>query len=247
MAILREQGVNGQLEMAAAFDRAGFECIDIHMQDLIDKRINLDSFNGLVACGGFSYGDVLGAGGGWAKTILYNHNLTKMFESFFNRTNTFSLGVCNGCQMMSQLRDLIPGAASWPDFSRNQSEQFEARLVMVEIIESPSLLLRDMAGSKIPVVVAHGEGRVSGKNTYENKVMRYIDNSGNTTETYPLNPNGSPDGLTGFTNDDGRITIMMPHPERIFLRKQFSYLPSSWNNEYSPWMKIFLNARQWLE
>lgn len=246
MAILREQGVNGQLEMAAAFDRAGFECIDVHMQDLIDERIKLDSFNGLVACGGFSYGDVLGAGGGWAKTILYNDKLSKMFESFFNRTDTLSLGVCNGCQMMSQLRDLIPGAASWPDFLRNQSEQFEARLVMVEIMESASLLLKGMSGSKIPVVVAHGEGRVSGSNTDKNKVMRYIDNSGTTTETYPANPNGSLGGSTGYTNDDGRITIMMPHPERIFLRKQFSYLPSTWNNEYSPWMKLFLNARQWL-
>jgi phosphoribosylformylglycinamidine synthase len=246
IAILREQGVNGQLEMAAAFDRAGFECVDVHMQDLIDKRIKLDSFNGLVACGGFSYGDVLGAGGGWAKTILYNDQLSRMFESFFNRTDTFSLGVCNGCQMMSQLRDLIPGAKDWPDFLRNQSDQFEARLVMVEIMESPSLLLKDMAGSKIPVVVAHGEGRISTVNLNKNTALRYIDNSGHTTDTYPCNPNGSPGGLTGFTNDDGRITIMMPHPERIFLRKQFSYLPPEWNNEYSPWMKLFLNARQWL-
>jgi len=247
MAILREQGVNGQLEMAAAFDRAGFECIDVHMQDLIDGQIKLDSFNGLVACGGFSYGDVLGAGGGWAKSILYSDYISKMFEKFFNRTDTFSLGVCNGCQMISQLRDLIPGVTSWPDFIRNQSEQFEARLVMVEIMKSPSILFKDMAGSKIPVVVAHAEGRVSYKPTdlMTNAAMRYIDNSGVSTERYPLNPNGSINGLTGLTNDDGRITIMMPHPERVFLRKQFSYLPSQWNNEYSPWMKMFLNAQTW--
>jgi phosphoribosylformylglycinamidine synthase len=246
MAILREQGVNGQIEMAAAFDRAGFECIDVHMQDLIDDRIKLDSFNGLVACGGFSYGDVLGAGGGWAKTILYNDRLSKMFETFFARTDTFSLGVCNGCQMMSQLRDLIPGASSWPDFLRNQSEQFEARLVMVEVMESASVLLKDMVGSKIPVVVAHGEGRASSSELNSNAALRYIDHVGKSTETYPLNPNGSFGGMTGFTNDDGRITIMMPHPERVFLRKQFSYLPAEWNNEYSPWMKLFLNARNWL-
>tara|TARA_R110002074_G_scaffold402220_2_gene604749 strand:+ start:41895 stop:45761 length:3867 start_codon:yes stop_codon:yes gene_type:complete len=248
MAILREQGVNGQLEMAAAFDRAGFDCVDVHMQDLIDGQIKLDSFNGLVACGGFSYGDVLGAGGGWAKSILYNDKISKMFETFFKRTDTFSLGVCNGCQMMSQLRDLIPGATSWPDFIRNQSEQFEARLVMVEIMESPSILFKDMAGSKMPVVVAHGEGRVSYKSTdlISNAAMRYIDNTGVVTENYPHNPNGSINGCTGFTNDDGRINIMMPHPERVFLRKQFSYLPSQWVNEYSPWIKMFLNARDWL-
>ncbi len=247
MAILREQGVNGQIEMAAAFDRAGFECIDIHMQDLIDGQITLESFNGLVACGGFSYGDVLGAGGGWAKTILYNDTLSKMFETFFNRTDTFSLGVCNGCQMMSQLRDLIPGASSWPDFLRNQSEQFEARLVMVEVMESPSILFKDMAGSKIPVVVAHGEGRISNLASNAQASLRFIDNSGITTQSYPLNPNGSENGLTGFSNEDGRISIMMPHPERVFLSKQFSSLSPAWNNEYSPWMKMFLNARNWLD
>ncbi len=246
MAILREQGVNGQIEMAAAFERAGFECFDIHMQDLIDDRIKLDSFNGLVACGGFSYGDVLGAGGGWAKTILYNDKLSNMFESFFNRTDTFSLGVCNGCQMMSQLRDLIPGAASWPDFIKNKSEQFEARLVMVEVMQSPSILFKDMVGSKIPVVVAHGEGRTS-IDTQVNATLRYVDNSGSVTETYPLNPNGSIGGITGFTNDDGRITIMMPHPERVFLTKQFSSISPEWKHEYSPWMKLFLNARNCLD
>jgi phosphoribosylformylglycinamidine synthase len=247
MAILREQGVNGQTEMAAAFDRAGFECIDVHMQDLIDDHVNLSGFNGLVACGGFSYGDVLGAGGGWAKTILYHDRLSKMFEDFFHRTDTFSLGVCNGCQMMSQLRKLMPGTSDWPDFVRNKSEQFEARLVMVEILKSPSIMLKDMAGSKIPVVVAHGEGRVTNLSdeTKSNAAMRYIDHSSNTTDIYPFNPNGSPNGLTGFSNDDGRITIMMPHPERVFLSKQFSWLPAEWNNEYSPWMKLFLNARNW--
>ena len=246
MAVLREQGVNGQIEMAAAFDRAGFECIDIHMQDLIDNQVTLDSFNGLVACGGFSYGDVLGAGGGWAKTILYNDKLSKMFEDFFKRTDTVSLGVCNGCQMMSQLRDLIPGAASWPNFIKNQSEQFEARLVMVEVMESSSVLFKGMTGSKIPVVVAHGEGQTS-NDSKTNAALRYIDNSGEVTETYPLNPNGSTAGLTGFTSDDGRATIMMPHPERVFLSKQFSSLSTDWKNEYSPWMKLFLNARNCLD
>jgi phosphoribosylformylglycinamidine synthase len=246
MAVLREQGVNGQIEMAAAFDRAGFECIDIHMQDLIDGKITLDNFNGLVACGGFSYGDVLGAGGGWAKTILYNDKLRKMFENFFNRNSTVALGVCNGCQMMSQLRDLIPGASSWPNFIKNNSEQFEARLVMVEVMDSPSVMFKGMNGSKIPVVVAHGEGRTS-NDSHTNAALRYVDNAGAATETYPFNPNGSTNGLTGFSNDDGRITIMMPHPERVFLSKQFSSLSPAWNNEYSPWMKLFINAREFLD
>ena len=246
MAIFREQGVNGQVEMAAAFDRAGFDCVDVHMQDLINGERSLDEFKGLAACGGFSYGDVLGAGGGWAKTILYNEQLAELFSSFFNRTDTFAFGVCNGCQMMSQLRELIPGAQHWPDFIRNESEQFEARLVMVEVMESNSILLRDMSGSKLPVVVAHGEGRVAdGKNA--RAVLRYVDSSGAGTETYPLNPNGSNAGVTGFSNDDGRFTIMMPHPERVFLRKQFSWIPDDWNNEYSPWMQLFINARHWLD
>ena len=248
IAILREQGINGQIEMAAAFDRAGFDCIDVHMQDLIDKNINLKSFDGLVACGGFSYGDVLGAGGGWAKTILYNDNLRKMFEDFFNRRNTIALGVCNGCQMMSHLRELIPGAATWPDFLPNLSEQFEARLIMIEVMDSPSLFFKDMAGSQIPIVVAHGEGRTIARNNEKQSlaIMRYIDNSGMATEKYPYNPNGSKDGLTAFTNEDGRFTIMMPHPERVFLTKQFSWFPKEWKNEYSPWMKFFINAREWL-
>ena len=219
IAVLREQGVNGQLEMAAAFDRVGFDCIDVHMQDLIDNQIKLNSFNALVACGGFSYGDVLGAGGGWAKTILYNDELRKMFEDFFNRKDTFGLGVCNGCQMMSQLRNLVPDASSWPDFVKNDSEQFEARLVMVEVMDSPSIFFKDMAGSQIPIVVAHGEGRILKAPTKEHShaVMRYIDSTGNMTEKYPQNPNGSKYGLTAFTNKDGRFTIMMPHPERVFL------------------------------
>ena len=248
IAILREQGINGQLEMAAAFDRAGFDCLDVHMQDLIEGNITLEKFDGLVACGGFSYGDVLGAGGGWAKTILYNENLRKLFEDFFNRNNTIGLGVCNGCQMMSHIRELIPGAAAWPDFLPNLSEQFEARLVMVEIMDSPSLFFRDMEGSQIPIVVAHGEGRAvpaTGKEK-SSEALRYVDNKGKLTEQYPYNPNGSKYGLTGFTNKDGRFTIMMPHPERVFLTKQFSWFPSEWKSEYSPWMKFFLNAREWL-
>ena len=248
MAILREQGINGQLEMAAAFDRAGFNCIDVHMQDLIDTNIKLDSFDGLAACGGFSYGDVLGAGGGWAKTVLYNEELRTMFENFFNRKNTIGLGVCNGCQMMSHLRDLIPGADTWPDFLPNLSEQFEARLVMIEVMESNSIFFKDMQEYQIPIVVAHGEGRAIMRTDKdkESAVMRYIDNNTKVTEKYPYNPNGSKDGLTAFTNEDGRFTIMMPHPERVFLTKQFSWFPNEWKNEYSPWMKFFLNAREWL-
>ncbi|MEM7027161.1 MAG: phosphoribosylformylglycinamidine synthase [Pseudomonadota bacterium] len=246
IAILREQGVNGQIEMAAAFDRAGFESVDIHMQDLISGDADLKHFDGMVACGGFSYGDVLGAGGGWAKTILFNNKLVDMFSAFFTRQETFALGVCNGCQMMSQLRDIIPGAADWPNFIRNESEQFEARLVMVEIMQSPSILFNNMECAMLPVVVAHGEGRIS--HTSESKtVMRYINSNKQATERYPLNPNGSADGVTAVTNDDGRFTIMMPHPERVFLSKQYSWLPDSWQGEYSPWMQIFLNARKWCD
>ncbi len=246
LAILREQGVNGQMEMAAVFDRVGFDCIDLHMQDLIDGQASLDDFKGLVACGGFSYGDVLGAGGGWAKTILYHEKINGMFRDFFRRPDIFALGVCNGCQMMAQLRDLIPGASGWPNFIRNTSDQFEARLVMVEVLDSPSVLLRGMAGSKIPVVVAHGEGRVD-RPALKNATLRYISNYGEATECYPFNPNGSTGGLTGFTNGDGRITIMMPHPERVFLTRQFSWFPEDRGDEYSPWMQLFINARQWLE
>lgn len=251
VAILREQGVNGQTEMAAAFERAGFDSIDVHMQDLITKDKNLSEFHGLVACGGFSYGDVLGAGGGWAKSILFNDELQQQFSDYFKRDNTFSLGVCNGCQMLSQLKTLIPGAKHWPRFVKNESEQFEARLVMVEVTDSPSIFTQHMQGSKMPIVVAHGEGRVEFDNTTDantaKSLLRYIDSSEQATEQYPLNPNGSANGLTGFCSDDGRVTIMMPHPERVFLHKQFSWFTKEWQNENSPWMKLFLNARAWLD
>jgi len=250
IAILREQGVNGHLELAAAFYRAGFECVDVHMQDIIDGNVSLESFHGLAAGGGFSYGDVLGAGGGWAKSILYNPALRDEFQTYFERTDTFGLGLCNGCQMFSQLRVLIPGAEQWPVFVRNKSEQFEARLVMVEVTDSPSIFLRNMAGSRLPVVVAHGEGRASfhtGKASQSAIVsLRYIDNYGEPAETYPANPNGSPDGQTGFTTPDGRFTIMMPHPERVFLKQQFSWFPAEWQHEDSPWMQLFRNVRTWI-
>jgi phosphoribosylformylglycinamidine synthase len=250
IAVLREQGVNGQTEMAAAFDRAGFECFDLHMSDLLRGLFSLKDFVGLVACGGFSYGDVLGAGGGWAKSILFNNKLRDEFEHFFNRKDTFALGVCNGCQMLSQLKHLIPGAENWPHFYRNQSEQFESRLVMVEIMDSTSVLFTDMVGSKIPIVIAHGEGRAKFENedrfSDTRSVLRYVDNHGNPTRRYPANPNGSIDGLTGFCNDNGRFTIMMPHPERVFLRKQFSWISSDWEHQESPWMRLFQNARIWV-
>ncbi len=250
LAVLREQGVNGQLEMAAAFDRAGFEPVDLHMTDLLEGRATLEGFHGLVACGGFSYGDVLGAGGGWAATIRYHEALREQFEAFFHRPDTFTLGVCNGCQMLSRLKALIPGAGHWPRFLRNRSEQFEARLVMVEVNESPSILLRGMAGARLPVVVAHGEGRAEfGQETQEGAgvCLRYIDNRGRVTERYPANPNGSPGGVTGLTSADGRVTIMMPHPERVFLTSQYSWLPPTWRHEEGPWMRLFHNARAWLE
>jgi phosphoribosylformylglycinamidine synthase len=251
VAILREQGVNGHVEMAAAFHRAGFRSVDVHMNDLIDGSAKLEDFHGIVACGGFSFGDVLGAGGGWAKSILYNEKLRGEFERFFARMDTFGLGVCNGCQMFSQLRDLIPGAGHWPDFVRNRSEQFEARLVMVELMESPSIFTRDMAGSLVPVVVAHGEGRAHFNPGQEisqsNPFMRFIDNFDQVTETYPANPNGSPAGLTGFTSKDGRFSILMPHPERVFLKKQLSWVPPDWRYEETPWMKLFRNAREWVQ
>jgi phosphoribosylformylglycinamidine synthase len=254
IAILREQGVNGQLEMAAAFDRAGFICVDVHTSDILNGRISLKDFQGLAVCGGFSYGDVLGAGGGWAKSILFNPRAYDEFSAFFHRPDTFALGVCNGCQMMAQLRDLIPGASHWPNFVRNQSEQFEARLVMVEITDSPSIFLRGMSGSRLPVVVSHGEGRaqLNEKQTMQQIVeshlvaLRYVDSYGQITESYPANPNGSLLGITGLTTLDGRFTIMMPHPERIFLSTQYSWLPDDWHNENGPWMQMFLNARRWL-
>ncbi|MDM8545060.1 phosphoribosylformylglycinamidine synthase [Candidatus Venteria ishoeyi] len=246
MAVLREQGVNGQIEMAAAFDRAGFDAIDVHMSDLIAGRVSLKDFQGLVACGGFSYGDVLGAGGGWANSIRFNQRAFDEFNQFFHRGDSFALGVCNGCQMMAQLHDLIPGAEHWPRFVRNRSEQFEARLVMVEVTDSPSLFLQGMNGAKLPVVVAHGEGRAYGDSPENLVALRYVDNYGKVTETYPANPNGSLGGVTGMTTEDGRFTIMMPHPERIFLSNRFSYLPENWQGEESPWMQLFYNARNWL-
>lgn len=249
MAILREQGVNGQLEMAAAFDRAGFETIDVHMSDIIEHGMQLDDFKGLVACGGFSYGDVLGAGEGWAKTILFNSRARDTFAAFFNRDDTFSLGVCNGCQMMANLKSLIPGAEHWPHFVRNNSEQFEARFSLVEVMDSPSVLLAGMQGSKIPIAVAHGEGRAEFKQGSRaeglHTSLRFIDHEGNATETYPLNPNGSPEGLTGFTTADGRATIMMPHPERVFRTVQNSWHPDEWGED-APWMRLFRNARIWV-
>ena len=248
VAILREQGINGHVEMAAAFDRAGFDAVDVHMSDLIESRQHLKNFSGIAACGGFSYGDVLGAGGGWAKSILFNSQVNEIFADFFNRSDTFALGVCNGCQMLSHLSSLIPGAHNWPTFRRNLSEQFEARLVMAEILESPSILLREMAGTKAPIVVAHGEGRVDEQIEQNNYVcLRFVDNCGIATERYPYNPNGSVEGVTGLTSEDGRVTIMMPHPERVFLSTQYSWLEPSWGSVEGPWMKMFHNARSWLK
>lgn len=246
IAILREQGVNGHREMAAAFKRADFTCFDVTMTDLIAGKVNLNEFTGLVACGGFSYGDVLGAGRGWAHSILFNEKLRSTFAAFFAREETFSLGVCNGCQMLSQLKDLIPGAEAFPSFERNTSEQFEARLVMAKIVESPSILFKEMAGSELPIVVSHGEGRAlfsGGEQPYV--TLKYIDNHGQSTTRYPFNPNGSPDGVTGLTTKDGRVTIMMPHPERIFRTVQMSWHPTEWGED-SPWMQLFYNARAWV-
>jgi phosphoribosylformylglycinamidine synthase len=251
IAVLREQGVNGQVEMAAAFDRAGFEAVDVHMTDIIAGRVSLEAFRGLAACGGFSYGDVLGAGEGWAKSILFNPRARAEFEAFFDRADSFALGVCNGCQMMSNLHEIIPGAAHWPHFIRNRSEQFEARFVMVEVPESPSLFFSGMAGSRLPVATAHGEGYaefespaalISARSLV---ALRYVDNHGRATERYPFNPNGSPQGITGLTTADGRFTILMPHPERVFLALQNSWRDPRWG-EYGPWMRMFRNARRWV-
>ncbi len=247
MAILREQGVNGQVEMAAAFDRAGFEAVDVHMSDVIEGRVALKDFHGFAACGGFSFGDVLGAGEGWAKSILFNARARDEFEAFFQRSDTFALGVCNGCQMMSNLHAIIPGAENWPHFVRNKSEQFEARFVMVEVQKSPSLFLDGMAGSRMPIVVAHGEGYAEfGSEQQMNAALvalRYVDNRGQPTGNYPANPNGSPRGITGLTTPDGRFTIMMPHPERVFRTTQMSWHPPGWGED-SPWLRIFRNARK---
>jgi phosphoribosylformylglycinamidine synthase len=253
IAVLREQGVNGQIEMAAVFDLAGFNSIDVHMSDILEGRVSLKDFKGLVACGGFSFGDVLGAGEGWAKSILFNDRARKDFSDFFNRTDTFSLGVCNGCQMLSNLKELIPGAEIWPHFVRNESDRFEARLISVKIEDSPSILFKDMSGSILPIAVAHGEGRAEfrgqefiAKALKSNLVsMRFVDNYGNYTNRYPLNPNGSPEGITSMCSTDGRVTIMMPHPERVFRAVQLSYAPEGWEG-FSPWIKMFRNARAWL-
>jgi phosphoribosylformylglycinamidine synthase len=246
VAILREQGVNGQVEMGAAFTLAGFEAVDVHMSDLIAGRAHLEDFAGFAACGGFSYGDVLGAGRGWATSILEREALRDMFERFFNRGDSFALGVCNGCQMLSQLKEIIPGAASWPRFQRNLSEQFEARLSMLEVVESPSLFLRGMAGSRIPVVVSHGEGRAEFAGDAERAAartaLRYVEGDGRPAAGYPANPNGSEDAVAGLTSDDGRVTLLMPHPERTLATANFSWAPAAWPDA-SPWLRMFRNAR----
>jgi phosphoribosylformylglycinamidine synthase len=248
VAILREQGVNGQVEMAAAFDRAGFDAYDVHMTDLAQGRRSLAQFKGFVACGGFSYGDVLGAGEGWAKSILFDSRVRDDFEAFFAREDTFALGVCNGCQMMSNLRDIVPGADHWPHFVRNLSEQFEARFVMLEVQRSPSLFFDGMEGSRIPIALAHGEGYAEFRDASQLAAaqpyvsLRFVDHRGAPTEIYPYNPNGSPQGITGLTTADGRFTILMPHPERVWRTAQMSWHPDEWG-EVSPWYRMFANAR----
>jgi phosphoribosylformylglycinamidine synthase len=251
VAVLREQGINGQVEMAAAFDRAGFDAVDVHMTDIIAGRTGLGDFKGIAAGGGFSYGDVLGAGEGWAKSILYNPRARDAFEAFFARGDVFALGVCNGCQMMSNLRGMIPGAAHWPHFVRNRSEQFEARFVMVEVGATASLFFDGMAGSRIPVAVAHGEGFAEFASADQLLLaqplvaLRYVDNRSAMTEIYPANPNGSPQGITGLTTADGRFTILMPHPERVFRTVQNSWHPGEWGED-GPWLRMFRNARKWV-
>jgi len=252
VAVLREQGINGHNEMAFAFDKAGFSSVDVHMTDLLNGSVDLAEFQGLVACGGFSYGDVLGAGSGWAKSVLYHQRLKDMFQAYFERSDTFTLGVCNGCQMVSQLKGIIPGADPWPEFKRNRSEQFEARVTTVEVLDSPSLFLKGMAGSLLPIPVAHGEGRADFSRTGSLESctsaglvsLRYVDGAGSPTERYPKNPNGSQDGVTGFTTPDGRATIMMPHPERCFRAVQMSYNDGTFAGEEGPWMPMFRNVLQ---
>jgi phosphoribosylformylglycinamidine synthase len=254
IAILREQGVNGQIEMAAAFHRAGFECVDVHMSDVLGRDVSLADFKGLVACGGFSYGDVLGAGEGWAKSILFDVHAREEFARFFQRGDSFALGVCNGCQMLSNLRELIPGSDHWPHFVRNRSDRFEARLSLVEVLDSPSILLRDMQGARLPIAVAHGEGRAEFASdqaigtvlTSDLVAARFVDHHGRPTERYPENPNGSPQGITGLTTPDGRVTILMPHPERVFRSVQHSWCPPDWGED-APWIRLFRNARAWVD
>jgi phosphoribosylformylglycinamidine synthase len=249
VAILREQGVNGQVEMAVAFMRAGFDAYDVHMSDLIEGRVDLSTHDGVVACGGFSYGDVLGAGRGWATSIRHRESLAETFRTFLADTRHFALGVCNGCQMFAGLKSLVPGAEHWPTLERNRSEQYEARLALVEVLPSPSLFLAGMAGSRLPIAVAHGEGRAQfASDTAREQAkacLRFVDRRGNATERFPDNANGSPGGLTGFCNDDGRVTILMPHPERVIRSVQMSWRPREWG-EHSPWMRMFRNARVWL-
>jgi phosphoribosylformylglycinamidine synthase len=251
VAILREQGVNSQVEMGAAFDRAGFTAVDVHMTDLIDRGGTLEGVHGLVACGGFSYGDVLGAGEGWAKSILFNARARALFEAWFARTDRFTLGVCNGCQMLAALAELIPGAARWPRFRRNRSEQFEGRLSMVEVVGSKSLFFAGMAGSRLPIAVAHGEGRAEFSSAADEQAaqtllaLRFVDNRGRVATNYPANPNGSPQGAAGYVSDDGRVTILMPHPERVFRTVQNSWHPAD-AGEDSGWMRMFRNARVWV-
>jgi phosphoribosylformylglycinamidine synthase len=253
IAILREQGVNSHVEMAAAFDRAGFSAIDVHMSDLLSGKQSLDTFKGLVACGGFSYGDVLGAGEGWAKSILFNNQARDQFAEFFARQDSFSLGVCNGCQMMSNLKSLIPGAELWPHFVSNQSERFEARVAMLEVKSSKSVFFDGMQGSRMPIAVSHGEGRAEfateqgAFNALQSAAvaLQYVDNYGSVTQNYPANPNGSPLGIAGLTSTDGRSTIMMPHPERVFRTVANSWHPDDWQED-SAWMRMFRNARVYL-
>ncbi|HZR36707.1 MAG TPA: phosphoribosylformylglycinamidine synthase, partial [Nevskia sp.] len=254
VAILREQGVNGHIEMAYAFHAAGFDSVDVHMSDLLEGRVTLDSFRGLVACGGFSYGDVLGAGQGWAKSILFNARAREQFQAFLARNDRFALGVCNGCQMFAALKDIVPGAAHWPAFRRNKVEQFEARWTMVEVTESRSLFFAGMAGSRLPVAVAHGEGRpefaaagdLGALRDASQLALRFVDNDGRVASRYPQNPNGAPEGITGICNADGRVTILMPHPERTVAGTVGSWWPQKWEGK-TPWFQLFVNARNWVK
>jgi phosphoribosylformylglycinamidine synthase len=249
IAILREQGVNSHLEMSFAMAQAGFDTHDVHMTDLQTGGARLDQFQGLVACGGFSYGDTLGAGEGWARSILFNPALAEPFAAFFRRPDSFALGVCNGCQMFAALAAIIPGTQAWPKFTRNRSEQFEARLSLVEVLDSPSIFFQGMAGSRLPIAVAHGEGYADfsqrGDASAVHAAMRFVDHHGAATEAYPANPNGSPGGLTAVTTADGRYTALMPHPERVARHLQMSWTSGNLSSP-SPWMRMFGNARRWV-
>jgi len=254
VAILREQGVNGHIEMAYAFHAAGFDSVDVHMSDILEGRVTLDGFAGLVACGGFSYGDVLGAGQGWAKSILFNARAREQFQTFLARPDRFALGVCNGCQMFAAMKDIVPGAAHWPVFRRNRPEQFEARWTMVEVTESRSLFFAGMAGSRMPVAVAHGEGRpefsaaadLGALRAANQLALRFVDNHGQVASRYPQNPNGAAEGITGICNEDGRVTILMPHPERSIAGTVGSWWPQQWADK-TPWFQMFVNARNWVK